>query len=545
MSKLTNAPAEHRLIGSCLTDSDVIEAVIDRLGPGDFSDSRMGSIYSTVARVALKGQVTPSAVVEELRQGGVLEEIGGDKAISWLMQHACADIEEAKECATTLRELATKRDQAAAARKAAQVIESGEDPLAEIAALSELSNASGNDDGFVDLGPVIESIFTGTHRRLEPTMLRRNDGESIIYGDGRLNFIAAPPESMKSWIAKLTCVQEMVKGNAVIYLDAEETDGITCSERVVSIAGGMEIDKDQLRDWIEGPLTEAGTRDRNKRLFYYKTVSNGIDSKVRGQVARVLKHRRCSFIVLDGFAAAMASHEPPLEEDKARDVNMFLTGNIWPWTMSPSKPGILVVDHVAKSAGSAGQTSFQSRGMRGSGAKLAAASGVVLQAKAIQPGSAYNPGVVELYVVKDRPGRCKIVHRSGKRMVGVLKSTPMSDGTVEITKLEIVSPETADQEAAEKRWDLIAAEKISKLLSELSGAIPKGEVKELINEHKKKDQGSGWRGETLTKAIDFLITNGWARVEREGRYENICGLRLYKAEYGAIHASEQEANPFE
>jgi hypothetical protein len=543
-NKLRNAPAEHRLIGACLTDSNVIESVIDGLGPGDFSDPRMGSIYAAVARVALRTAVSPTAVVEELRTAGDLDDIGGDKVISWLLQHA-GDAAEAKDCAKTLRELAVKRDQAAAARKAADVIESGEDPLAEIATLSELSITNNDSDGFTDLGPVIESIFAGTHRRLEPTMLKRVDGSSIIYGDGRLNLIAAPPESMKSWLAKLTCVQEMVKGNAVVYLDAEESDGITCSERIVSIAGGMSIDKDELRDWLEGPMLEDGTRDRSKRLFYYKAIMNGIDSKVRGQVMRVIRQRRCSFVVLDGFAAAMASHEPPLEEDRARDVNMFLTGSVWPMTMAPSKPGILIVDHVAKSSGAAGQTSFQQRGPRGSGAKLAAASGVVLQAKVIQPGSAWQPGVVELYVVKDRPGRCKIVHRSGKRLVGVLKSTPISDGAVEITKLEIVSPEIADEEAAEKRWDLIAAEKISKILADLSSPLSKGELKEMMNERKKQNEGSGWRGETLTKAIDFLTNNGWARIEKDGRYDNLCGLRIYKAEYGAIHASEREENPFE
>jgi replicative DNA helicase len=53
-NKLRNAPAEHRLIGACLTDSNVIESVIDGLGPGDFSDPRMGSIYAAVARVALR-----------------------------------------------------------------------------------------------------------------------------------------------------------------------------------------------------------------------------------------------------------------------------------------------------------------------------------------------------------------------------------------------------------------------------------------------------------------------------------------------------------
>jgi hypothetical protein len=538
MSKLHNLPAEHRLVGACLKHPETIELIIDKIGPGDFSDAKLGSIFSAIARTASKWDVTPAAVVEDLRLAQELEFIGGDRAISWLLSNA-GTVEEAKENAKLIRDLAKRRDQARAARKVADVIDEGGDPALEIAELNEAQVA--DDDGWTDLSGIVGAIITGTHRRLEPNLLKRTDGEFLIY-PSRLNLIAAPPESMKSWLAKLTCVQQMIEGFPTVYIDCEESDGVTCTERIFSIASGLGIDRDTIRNWLEGPLDEMGLRDRNKRLFYYRADATGLDGKTRATIMRIVKTRKVQFVVIDGFAAAMSSHTPPLEEDKARDVNLFLSGSVWPVVNAGA--GVLVVDHVTKSSGGAGMSTFQNRGPRGSGAKLAAVSGVALRANVVQAGSAWQSGRVEIHVDKDRPGRVKIKNTSGKRLAGVLVSTPSMDGVIETCKLEILSPEQADQEASEKRWDLILAEKISKLLYEIGRSMSKSEIKETLNEDRKKNGGSGWRAETIVKAVEFLIRNGWVRLEKEGRNEMLYNLKQYNAEFGPTHASDHMENPF-
>jgi hypothetical protein len=539
MSKLHNIPAEHRLIGACLKHPETIDLIIDKIGPGDFSDAKLAAIFSAIARTASKWDVTPAAVVEDLRLAQELGFIGGDKAISWLLSNA-GTTEEAKENAKVIRELARKRDQANAARRAADIIDEGGDPAGEIAELQEAQHTA-DDDGWTDLSNIVGAIIAGTHKRLEPTLLKRTDGECLIY-PARLNLIAAPPESMKSWIAKLTCVQQMIAGYPTVYIDCEENDGVTCTERIFSIATGMGISQETIRTWLEGPLDELGLRDRNKRLFYYKGDTTGLDGKTRGTIMRIVKKLKVPFVVIDGFAAAMSSHTPPLEEDKARDVNLFLSGSVWPIVNAGA--GVLVVDHVTKNSGGIGQSTFTNRGPRGSGAKLAAVSGVALRAQVTQAGSAWQAGRVEIHVDKDRPGRIKIKNTSGKRLAGVLVSNPSNDGIVEMTKLEILSPEQADQEASEKRWDLIAAEKISNLLNELNKPMSKTEIKETLNQDRKKSGGSGWRAETIVKAIDFLVTYGWVRSEKEGRHEMLNNLKHYNAELGATHASDHMENPF-
>lgn len=534
MTRLKNTPAEHRLLGACLTDPEAINQTIDKVAPGDFIDPRMGTIFSAIARVAVKGIVNPTLVVEELRLSAELDSIGGDKVITWLAGYA-GKLDEAIEAAKTVRDLARKRDQADAARAAASIIEMGGDPIVELAQLNEMQN-NADDDGWTDLAPIMNAILTGTHKRLEPSLLKTSTGNCLIY-PARLNIIMGAPESMKSWTAKFTCVQQMMEGNPVIYIDCEESDGITCAERIYAIALGQKVSVETLRDWLEGPLDENGSRDRSKRLFFYRAENNGLDGKARAQILRIIRQYKVPFVVLDGFAAAMSSHNPPLEEDRARDVNMFLSGNVWP--MVSAGAGVLVVDHIAKSSGHQNSTSFQAKSPRGSGAKLAAVSGVAIQASVVIAGSSWSPGKVELYVTKDRPGRVKIVQRNNKRLAGVLNSTPDNTNGIEITTLEILSPEDVATQQAEKRWDLIAAEQISRLLSNLSTPISKSEIKETLNEDRKRKGGQGWRGDTLVKAMDFLAKNNWIRVEKEGRTELVAKLADYKAEYGEIHCDER------
>jgi hypothetical protein len=534
MTRLKNSPAEYRLLGACLTNSEAINEIIDKVAPGDFADPRMGTIFSAIARVAVKDEVNPTLVVEELRYSMELDSVGGDKTITWLAGYA-GKIDEAIEAAKTIRDLARKRDQADAARAAAATIEAGGDPVKELAQLSEISQQT-DDDGWTDLAPVVNAIINGTHKRLEPSMLKTSTGNCLIY-PARLNIIMGAPESMKSWTAKFTCVQQMMEGKPVIYIDCEESDGITCAERIYAIALGQNVTSETLRDWLEGPIDENGNRDKNKRLFFYRAENNGLDGKARAQILRIIRQYKVPFVVLDGFAAAMSSHNPPLEEDRARDVNMFLSGNVWP--MVSAGAGVLVVDHIAKSAGNQTSTSFQSKSPRGSGAKLAAVSGVAIQAQVVIAGSSWSPGKVELYISKDRPGRVKIVQRNNKRLAGVLNSTPDNTDGIEKTTLEILSPEDVAQEQAEKRWDLIAAEQISKLLSGLSAPLSKSEIKETLNSDRKKKGGSGWRGDTLVKAMDFLVKNNWVRIEKEGRTELLEQLSEYKSSYGEIHCDER------
>lgn len=535
MKQLSNAAAEQLVIGSIIKTPGAVDVVAEKLGPGDFHEPKAGIIYAAVARLALSGKSGGAALVEELRSGDELETVGGDKAVTYLESKASTDLAAVKEAAVIVRELSNKRERAARAYRVAASLAAGGDAGIELDALMQDQS---DPEGWTELGGIVSAILQGTHRRLEPTMLRRHDNASLIY-QGRLNWLSAPPESMKSWMAKLACVQLMEASEAAIYVDFEEADGTSCAERIVSIALGRGHEIDVVRAWVEGKLDSQGNRDASTRLFFYRAATTGLDTAARAQIVRLVRARSVRLVVLDGVAAAMSSHTPALEEDKARDVNLWLAGFAWPLVSLGA--GVICVDHVVKNA-QASPGSFASRSPRGSGAKLAAVSGSALTCHVREPGSAWSVGRVELEVVKDRPGRIRVVSKDGRRYAGTLVSTPRTAaGSVEVTHLEIKSPEEVAEEAAAKRWDLICAELMSKVLEQAGEPMTKTDVKEMLNERRRAKGATGWRNETVVAAFNFLIERGWATMARDGKQHLLGLVKPYLAEYGDQHV---EANPF-
>jgi hypothetical protein len=525
MKHLTNTAAEQLVLGSCIRNADALDAIVEKLGAGDFADPRAGVVYSALCRITMAGKQGSVALVEDLRAAGELEAVGGDRAITYLESKGKKSTAEVVEAATVLVDLARKRDQAAAAARVARTLAEGGDPIEDLDKLAGIGET--NREGWADLGSVLDAIVSGTHRKLEPTLLKRNDGAALLY-QGRLSWLAAPPESMKSWLAKLCCVQLMEEGQPVVYLDFEEADGTSCTERVCSIALGRGHSLDTVRAWFKGSDTQP-------RLFYYRPATGGLSTADRAQILRVVRGQSVPFVVLDGVAAAMGSHTPPLEEDKARDVSLWLAGNVWPLVHAGA--GVLCVDHTVKN-NQAAAGSYAGRSPRGSGAKLAAVSGTALMAEVRQAGSAWTRGEVDLWLVKDRPGRVQVSSRSGKRLAGTLVSTPQPTNVVECTKLELLSPETAAEQAAEKRWDLIAAEQLCKVLQDYGQPTAKTDLREALNKRRRENGGKGWRGETITKAFEFLQTNGWVATQKVGREETLALVKLYKADLGLVHADD-------
>jgi len=538
VKQLSNAAAEQLVIGSVIKTPGAIDVVAEKLGPGDFHEPKAGIIYAAVARLALSGKSGGAALVEELRSSNELETVGGDKAVTYLEGKAASDLGAVKEAAAIVRDLANKREKAARAYRVAASLASGADAGAELDALMQ---DHADPEGWTDLGGVVSAILQGTHRRLEPTLLQRHDGAHLFY-EKKLNWIQGPPEGMKSFSCKYACVQLMQRGETVVYVDFEESDGTSCAERIVTIAMGLGHDIDTIRSWVEGRIDEHGNRDASTRLFFYRAATTGLDTAARAQIVRLVRSRLVKLVVLDGVAAGMSSHTPALEEDKARDVNLWLAGFAWPLVSLGA--GVVCVDHVVKNA-QASPGSFASRSARGSGAKLAAVSGAAIACHVKEPGSAWTVGRVELEVVKDRPGRIKVVSKDGRRYAGTLVSTPRTaTGSIEVTHLEIKSPEEVAEEAAAKRWDLICAELMSKLLEQAGEPMTKTDVKEALNERRRAKGATGWRNDTVVAAFNFLVERGWATLERDtaNHRSHLLGLvKPYLAEYGDQHV---DANPF-
>jgi hypothetical protein len=234
------------------------------------------------------------------------------------------------------------------------------------------------------------------------------------------------------------------------------------------------------------------------------------------------------------------------EEDKAKDVNLWLAGSVWPLVRAGA--GVLVIDHVVKNGAQQGQGGFASRGPRGSGAKLAAVSGVTLIAEPKSPGSAFNEGEIELWVTKDRPGRVQCSRRGGRRLAGVLRSTPMQIDGIEATQLRITDPDnivdSASKEEREAKWRQIAAERISATLEAAGAPMSKTEVKDALKEKAEERGSKGLRSETVVGGFELLIEGGWATMEKEGKEHKLTLVRKYREEYGEAASAEIPEDPF-
>jgi len=531
--------AEASLLGACIKHDGALDAIVDVIEPSAFYTPAYATIYSAVCRVAVEGEITSVAVVENLRESGELSDIGGEHILTRLVEDAC-ETSEVKKTASVVYELARKRDTIEAARRVATAAMRGEDDGGAFEDLVLARNATTAADGWTPLETIVAGVLTGTHRRTEPTILTREDGAPLLY-EARLNWIAGPPESQKSYLAALAVVQELAAGRPAVYIDFEETDGVTISERVVAIGVGNGHTRDAILDWVCGPVTDTGGRDASKRLLWY-TNARTLNGKIRTKTVTAIK-RGARLVILDGCAAAMGAAD--LQEDSAKDVNLWLAGAVWPLTRAGA--AVLVIDHIVKNA-QQGVGGFASRSPRGSGAKLAAVSGVTLIAEPKEPGSAFTEGRVELWVTKDRPGRIRTSKRGAKRLAGLLVSTPEQVDGLEVTRLRVLSPDDeADaltKEEREEKWKAIAAERIVAVLDAADGAMSKSEVKESLK-RKADDKGTkGLRAETIVSGFEILVDGGWVTMEKDGREQKLTLVRAYRADYGTAHSSDVAEDPF-
>lgn len=536
MNATKNAPpvnqlAEQQLLGAVICDRDALDAVVDLIEPSYFYTPAHATIYAAACRAAIEGTVTPAAVVECLRESSELSLIGGEKLVETIAEKRC-DIKEVKKTAGIICELHRKRETVLAARDVARAVLEGGDDASAFERLMAARTATNTNEGWTEIGNVITAVLDGTHQRTEPTMLTREDGGHLLYA-GKLNWLAGPPESQKSYLAVLACIQEMEKNRTCVYVDFEEGDGITIGERLVAVGIARGVTAEQLHNWVQG----------QDRLFFYMNART-LTNKVRAKVMHVIKHRQASLLVLDGCAAAMGAAD--LEEDKAKDVNLWLSGAVWPFVNAGA--GTVVLDHVVKSA-QAGASGFAARSPRGSGAKLAAVSGVVLMADPKEPGSAFTEGRVEVSVTKDRPGRVRIYKKGTRRLAGTLVSTPVNINGIEATHLRVINPEEdikgeMDKEEREAKWRSIAAQQISKVLKDYGKPLSKTEVRDILAERATENGRKGLRAATVVQGFELLIDNGWVTVSKEGREQKLTLVKEYLESYGEDHADEVEEDPF-
>ncbi len=535
-SQLRNLSAEAALLGSLIINDTALDTVSEYIGANDFSNPKNAAIYSAVCMAAIEGTTGLAAVVEQLRKGNQLAEIN-ENYLHNLTKEAC-EPEQLKHHTAIILDLSKKRERINAANQIAQSLINGED---ETIAFDKLLNATervtATDEG-KSLEDIMRNVINGNYKKTEPNLLRRSDGQYLLYS-GKLNWLSAPPEAFKSWTMLLASVQEMYDNNrSVVYIDFED-DEVTLCERLYAIAVGQGYDNpdDLAMYWVSGPAFADGTRDASRKLFHYQAQSKPFDMKLRSWVLKHIKNG-ARLVTIDGCATAIALAN--LNENDNSDVNKWISAVAYPLTSAGA--AVCVIDHVVKNSTPNG-SSFANRAPRGAGSKLAAVSGTAISFTVKEAASVYSEGRIELSIDKDRPGRVNVQKRSGKRIAGVLVAKPTTEENKEGLNLSILAAEEVAQLAEQKRFDLVAAEHISRIVTEL-GPISKTEIRRVLKERADKKGSQGFRTETTVAAMKFLVDNGYVSVEKESKTDLMTSLKDYKAALGDIHADDVEADPF-
>jgi hypothetical protein len=536
-AKLANEAAEIALLGNLINNADALDKVTEHIGADDFYNTRNAMVYSAICMAAIENTTGLAAVIEQLRKDGSLGEVG-EPYVRAMTEHACEN-KDLKTNLAIITELASKRASITAAQALASAVLNGSD---ETIAFDKLMEVQGKTNSqavdFSDLEDVAQRIVTGNYKHLEPTILRRSDGQCLLY-PGKLNWLAAPPESQKSFIALLACVQQMLDGKPVVFVDFED-NGDTAIERMYKIAVGEQLDnvEETLLSWVAGPKFADGTRDKNKRLFYYMQAGRAFDIRMRSKILQVVR-KGAGLVIIDGCAVALSLSG--LDENVNGDVNKWISAVSYPITSAGA--AVLVIDHVAKTAAPGGGA-FANRSARGAGSKLASVSGTALMCEVRQAGSAFAEGEIEITVSKDRPGRLRTFRKSNKRVAGVLMSKPITEGR-EGVQMRILPADEVVKQAEEKRYDLVCAEHISKIVKEL-GPISKTEIRKVLKERAEAKGTTGFRTETTVAAMKFLADNSYVRMEKNERQEMLISLVPYEAVHGDVHADDigYEESPF-
>jgi hypothetical protein len=211
-----------------------------------------------------------------------------------------------------------------------------------------------------------------------PTVLDVGDEFPLFYS-GRLNTLQGESQSGKSLVALIAAMQELRKGNRVVYVDWEDSHSAV-RRKLAQL--GLESHLNE----VGGPLSYVLARGEESTDITAKTFERFVD------------HVDPSLVIIDSTGEAMETDGMNQNEDG--DVVRFF--NRFP--LRVAKPGVAVVtiDHPVKNQEKAG------RYAAGSKRKLAKVDGAVYNVSASPPPAIGRTGHICLEVAKDKHARRQV-----------------------------------------------------------------------------------------------------------------------------------------
>jgi hypothetical protein len=251
-----------------------------------------------------------------------------------------------------------------------------------------------------------------------PSMLRREDGHNILYA-GKVNALFGESESGKTWVALEAVRQELAKGNAVFYIDFEDS-----ARGILNRLKTLKCDTENLKSFKYANPDEP--------------LGDGIGEIMKTEIGKFLP----TLIVVDGVNAAMNLLGLDLEKNK--DATTFSLKVLKPLKIFGA--GILTIDHVTKSKDNRGNYAI------GAQAKRADIDGVAIACDVSMPFGRGIDGCLDLKVTKDRPGFVRAICPDAKTL-GIANIRNGKDDSISVS----ISGGTVAIPSAESRTELVSA----------------------------------------------------------------------------------------
>ena len=247
-----------------------------------------------------------------------------------------------------------------------------------------------------------------------------------LFYPNEVHSVFGEPESMKSWLLLVTASQEVRREKHVFYVDMEAND----------------------RSIVQRLLLLGTPKTKVRKFFRYFRPDGPITSEDQDALARLVKKKRVTLVVLDGVTEALALHG--LSPNASEDVAVWFREVCRRYQVEPTEdyagPAIVELDHVVKDRDARGGWAI------GSVHKKAGIKGAAYSIAAVSPFGHGKLGRSRLFLEKDSPGGVEWVAfgKDRRRLVAELNCDATGEGSRVAAWLEAPShtptPEHHDAE---------------------------------------------------------------------------------------------------
>lgn len=469
--------AERAVISACLYADTATVDNAAHLDPADFFSVRHATIWSAILDLHAQGVAADASLITVERQ--------------LVLDLATSPLAHRSNVANYANKVATLAYQRRLVGVAAE--------LADQAYVTDAVDVGGllervarpTSDNKEPLVADFDAALSGNSDPVLPTVFTRDDRATcLLYGPG-INWLSGEPGKGKSMLAFWGAVQEMMRGNVVVYLDWES---------------------DQYN--VAARMNEMGL-DHGRNMRYVGRRGKGAwETGELAELRALLAAEKPAMVVIDSVAAAMESEN--LDPESNRDVEKWVAA-VPSWAVNAGA-AVVCIDHVTKN------TETRGRWMIGAQRKMGRAD-LALSLVMRTDAGVGRTGYGKLMVEKDKEGGLS-PHQVGKTIAEVAIISEVDADDRRNLTLTLKAPEAGllSSQGTGPTWYM---EQVSRAL-EIHGELGVKALRDTI----------GKTGSYVDKAVDRLLEMGHIeRVPAKGNNKPFRLLTKYRQPEVVVEAA--------